>query len=78
MALEDEVFEKLNNSPTGEVVQNVFFDRMRTGQAAVAMTNTLARLRREGKIKSRREVRDGQTVTVYTKSTPSTPSGGQS
>lgn len=61
----EDALNAIVNAAESGVVQSSLFAGKQGGNAAVNLTNALAQLRRDGSVVVRREVRDGERVSVY-------------
>lgn len=63
--MHDEALNAIEAAGSGGLLQSELFAGKVGGNAAVNLTNTLAQMRRDGEVVLRREVRDGERVSVY-------------
>jgi hypothetical protein len=76
--MQDELIDTIVQAGTAGVEQGELFAGKSGGNVALALTNTLAKLRRDGVVVLRRETRNGQDVRIYYSAgnEPALPSGG--
>lgn len=74
----NEILSAVGEAGAQGVNQTVLFAGVGIGAGQIGLTNTLAQMRRDGSVVSRREVRDGERVTIYytPENAPALPVGG--